>query len=64
MFEWGIYIYLGIMMIRRWLLMSRILIDGLLSRTLFDVSKVGIIVACVVEMVVLETLFCIAEEEM
>ena len=45
-------------MIRMWVMMGRvgrILIGSLLSRSLGDVSKVGIVVVCVVEMVVLGT---------
>ena len=45
-------------MIRMWVMMGRvgrILVGSLLSRSLGDVSKVGIVVVCVVEMVVLGT---------
>ena len=58
--------YIGMMIIRMWVMLGsvgRILVGSLLSRSLGDVSKVGIVVACVVEMVVLETSLLYSEGE-
>ena len=52
-------------MIRMWVMMGRvdrILVGSHLSRSLGDVSKVGIVVVCVVEMIVLRTSLLYSEE--
>ena len=62
----GLYICLGRMMIRRWVVIGRvgrILVGGILSRPLVDVSKVGIVLAYIVEICGIgDVFFCIVKE--